>query len=76
MLWTDEDRRIADIMSSYWVNFAATGNPNGKDLPSWPAFDSKSRAVMEFGDRFAPIPVADPAKLDLVKRFFLTQDAW
>ena len=30
--WTDEDRRIADIMSSYWANFAATGDPNGKGL--------------------------------------------
>ena len=28
------DRRIADMMSSYWVRFAANGNPNGKGLPA------------------------------------------
>ena len=74
--WTEEDRKIADIMSSYWVNFAATGDPNGKDLPSWPAFDAQSPTAMEVGDRFVPIPVADPAKFNLIRRFFLLQDAW
>ena len=32
----DLDRKLADTISSYWVNFAANGNPNGKGLPSWP----------------------------------------
>ena len=27
--FTDADRKIADRMSSYWANFAATGDPNG-----------------------------------------------
>jgi para-nitrobenzyl esterase len=74
--WADDDRKIADTMSSYWANFAATGNPNGKDLPVWPAFDSKSQKTMELGDKFAPIPLADGTKFDFFKRFFLTQDAW
>ena len=74
--WEDADRKIAEIMSSYWANFAATGNPNGKGLPSWPAFDPKSSQTMELGARFEPIPIADPAKVDFFRRFFQTQDAW
>jgi len=37
--WTDVDRQVAETMSSYWVNFATTGDPNGKNLTPWPAFD-------------------------------------
>jgi para-nitrobenzyl esterase len=74
--WTDEDRRVADIMSSYWANYAARGNPNGPGLPPWPAYDAKSPVVMELGEAFRPIAVAEPDKLDFWRRFFLTQDAW
>jgi para-nitrobenzyl esterase len=30
----------------YWVNFARTGNPNGKDLPEWPAYTLERRDTM------------------------------
>ena len=74
--WTDEDRRIADTVSSYWANFAVNGDPHGKNLPLWAAFDSKSSTAMELGDNFTPIPVADASRLDFIRRFFQTQDAW
>jgi para-nitrobenzyl esterase len=43
-----EPQRIADLMSSAWIAFARTGNPNADVLPHWPAYDVKNRATMIF----------------------------
>jgi para-nitrobenzyl esterase len=49
--WENDDRRLADVMSSYWVNFAKRGNPNGARLPSWPACKSGGAGdAMELGE--------------------------
>jgi para-nitrobenzyl esterase len=34
--WTDLDHHVSDMLSSYWVNFATNGDPNGKGLAKWP----------------------------------------
>jgi para-nitrobenzyl esterase len=46
----DVDRRLADRMSSYWVNFATTGDPNGKGLPKWTPYDATAEPYIELGD--------------------------
>ncbi len=44
--WRAEDRRVSDLMGSYWSNFAKTGNPNGEGLPRWPAYSQDGYEVM------------------------------
>jgi para-nitrobenzyl esterase len=48
--FTDTDYQLEEIMSSYWVNFAATGNPNGEGLPAWPVFTNDMPEIIELGD--------------------------
>lgn len=65
------DHKIAEMMSSYLVNFVTTGNPNGKGLPTWPSVKEKPGFTMEIGDKFAPIPVAgSDAKMKLFEQYF------
>lgn len=58
------------MMSSFWVNFVAMGDPNGRDsggkaLPHWPAVSGKPDTTIQVGDGTGAIPLAgSPAKID------------
>lgn len=65
--FVDADRSIADMMSTYWRNFAATGNPNDEELPNWaPVGDNPE--VMGLGDKTGAIPLA-PGKFSFFTKF-------
>jgi len=64
--WTAADRKVAEEMSSYWVNFARSGNPNGPGLPPWPAFTNAESKVQDLGD---PITVGGVANINSLTVF-------
>jgi para-nitrobenzyl esterase len=48
--WTAVDRALAEAAASYWINFAASGDPNGPGLPGWKPYQPGSRSFMVFDD--------------------------
>lgn len=52
-----EDRKMSEIMQTYWTNFAKKGDPNGDDLPKWPVYNAAGNwQVMHL----TPTPEARP----------------
>lgn len=48
--YQDVDFKLAEMMTSYWVNFATTGDPNGKGLPKWKPYNHNVEPYLDFGD--------------------------
>ena len=53
-LYDAYDRTLSEIFSSYFVNFAATGDPNGEGLPLW-EINEASDTLLELGDTVGPV---------------------
>ena len=65
-----EDHAMSDLMSSYWVNFAKTGDPNGPGLPPWPAFTESSQTVMHFDAKSSARPAPNMTQIKAMDEYF------
>ena len=45
-----EAQALAEKMSSAWLNFARTGNPNAEGLPEWEPYTAEKGATMIFNN--------------------------
>ncbi len=45
-----KDLELSAAISSYWVQFAATGDPNRESSPTWPAYETETDHHLELGD--------------------------
>jgi para-nitrobenzyl esterase len=61
---------MSDLMSTYWVNFARTGDPNGTGLPAWPAFSAKDQRAMFFDSTPGAKPVPNMDKLKALDSYY------
>lgn len=39
--WTQDDYEVSETMEGFFANFIKKGDPNGPDLPQWPAAGSE-----------------------------------
>jgi para-nitrobenzyl esterase len=65
-----EDLALSDLIRSYWINFATTGNPNGSGLPQWPAFAESNQKVMYFDKTASAKPIPNLEKLKAYDAYY------
>ena len=52
------------------MNFAASGDPNGKDMPKWTPYDGKIAAVKVFGNPPEGVQTPTEAQLAFFQSYF------
>ena len=57
--YTDSDTALSATMRGYWVQFAATGNPNRGGLPPWPVFVPETDRHLELSSTIVPGTAVD-----------------
>jgi para-nitrobenzyl esterase len=45
-VWRPEDRKLSELIGTYWTNFARSGDPNGTGIPHWPTYGPDQWQVM------------------------------
>jgi len=69
--WEAIDQGIADLMSSYWVNFARSGDPNGPGLPRWDPYSPQQEVVMLIDTISGQQPIPNLDQLKFWEGYFL-----
>jgi para-nitrobenzyl esterase len=73
--WTADDFAVSATMQSAFANFIKTGNPNGPDVPEWPATgaDSDAPSVMNFDVQSKAAPSTTEARYRLIDSLTATR---
>jgi para-nitrobenzyl esterase len=71
--WEPSDRTLSDAMTTYWSNFARSGDPNGGALPKWPRFDQGAR-VLHLDETIKDAPEANRARYEALDAYVLGSD--
>jgi para-nitrobenzyl esterase len=68
--YEETDRTLSSRMSSYWVHFTKTGDPNGAGLPTWPAFDNQQQQVLILDSKVEAVTLPTKNKLNFLEGYY------
>lgn len=70
--WTPDDYKVSETMMNYFANFIIKGNPNGDNLPEWPAAapGDTTPPVMIIDVKSNAIDAKDDARYVFLDKFF------
>jgi para-nitrobenzyl esterase len=65
-VWEPADFRLQNELSSYWIQFVKTGNPNQDGQPEWRPFTNDNPGCIFFGDATRAGSLPDKEVLDFL----------
>jgi len=68
-----EDIAMADLMCTYWTNFAKSADPNGKGIPAWPAFTAADQRVMFFDTHSSARPAPNMTQIKAFDGYYASR---
>ncbi|MBE0651358.1 MAG: carboxylesterase family protein [Bacteroidales bacterium] len=71
--WTASDYQLENVMSSYWVNFSKTGNPNDQGLPEWMPCKPDAYKTMILGKTWQMETLPHLKALEFLRDFFVKE---
>lgn len=66
--WQKQDYDMQEMMSSYWIQFIKTGNPNGKDLPKWASYNKATGDILAIDNITTLKPDLYKKEFDLLEK--------
>jgi para-nitrobenzyl esterase len=67
--FTPVDTQLSRELSGYWIQFAATGDPNGEGRPEWPAYDQSADRCLLVSDKIEIGQGIEKPRLDAIDAF-------
>jgi para-nitrobenzyl esterase len=69
-VYSEEDKKLSEMMATYWTNFAKFGDPNGESLPVWPVYKNGEPTVLYLDSNIRTGAFPNEEKIKLLDAYY------